>query len=383
MVAAIRRGASLRAVASRFRYSVRTVFKWVRRTQGQRLDRVAWQDRPRGNPQPPNRTPRLVVQRILQLRAWLKRHSPLGEYGAAAIRAQLQTEPLRPLPSTRTIGRILVRHDLVQRSRRRQPPPPPGWYLPALADGHAELDAFDIVEGLVIRRGAEVQVLNGISLYGSLAVSWPQRSILTGHVLRCLAQHWQRSGCPHYAQFDNDTRFQGTHRHPDCLGRVVHLCLCLGVVPLFVPPRETGFQAKIESYNNLWQQKVWQRWRHRSVPELGRRSQQFVLAHRAKHAPHGDSAPPRLPFPHAVPPSPTQPLVLFLRRTDEQGRLRLLHQSVRVDRHWPHRLVRLHLDVQTGQLRCYALRRRDPAWQPLLHTAHLDVKLSAWQPQEL
>jgi hypothetical protein len=276
MVAAVRRGASLRSVASRFRRSVRTVFKWVQRAQGRRLERVDWRDRARGNPRPANRTPRCVVQRILALRAWLKHHSPLGEYGAAAIRTQLRAELVRPLPCTRTIGRILVRHDLVQRSRRRQPPPPPAWYLPAVADGHAELDAFDIVEGLVIRRGAEVQILNGIFLYGSLAVSWPQPSILTAHVLRYLPQHWQRFGCPHYSQFDNDTRFQGTHRHADCLGRVVHLCLCLGVVPVFVPPRETGFQAKIESYNHLWQQKVWHRWRHRSVPDLAQRSRHFA-----------------------------------------------------------------------------------------------------------
>ncbi|HEY9173425.1 MAG TPA: hypothetical protein VI136_14155, partial [Verrucomicrobiae bacterium] len=260
--------------------------------------------------------------------------------------------------------------------------PPPGWYLPAVADGAAELEAFDLIEGLVIRHGPEVQVLNGISLHGSLVASWPYRSILTTHVLAALAEPWRRFGCPHYAQFDNDTRFQGPHRHPACLGRVVHFCLCVGVVPVFVPPRETGFQAKIESYNNLWQQKVWQRWRHRSLPAVGRRSEQFVAAHRAKHAPQADTAPARLAFPRSVPCRPTQPLVIFLRRTDAQGRLRLLHQSVRVDRHWPHRLVRLHLDVRTGQLHCYALRRRDPAWQPLLHTAHLEVKLSAWHRQE-
>jgi hypothetical protein len=324
-----------------------------------------------------------VVQHILYLRIWLKRHSALGEFGAAALRAQLQSEQICPLPSTRTIGRILLRHDLVQRSRRRQLPPPLGWYLPAVAQGHAELDYFDIVEGLVIRRGSEVQVLNGISLYGSLAVSWQRRAILTVDLLRYLPQHWQRFGCPHYVQFDNDTRFQGTHRHPECLGRVVHLCLCLGIVPVFAPPRETGFQAKIESFNHLWQQKVWQRWRHRSVPELASRSHQFVLAHRLKHAPRAETAPMRLRFPDAPPTAPTQPMVIFLRRTDEQGRLHLLRQSVRVDRHWPHRLVRLHLDVHSGQLWCYALRRRAPRWQPLLRTTQLEITLSPWHRNEL
>ena len=382
MVATVRRGASLRWVARRFRVALGTVSKWVRRAQGQRLDRVDWHDRPSGNPQPPHRTPTRIVRRVLQLRQWLKRHSPLGEYGALALRAQLQAEALTPLPAVRTIGRILVRHDQVQRGRLRRPPPPPGWDLPALADGHTELDAFDVVAGLVIRQGPEVEILNGLSLYGSLAAAGPHHAVKTADVLRALPEHWRAFGCPSYVQFDNDTRFQGSHRHPDCLGRVVHLCLCLGVVPVFVPPRETGFQAKIESFNDLWQDKVWQRWQHRSVPALARRSAQFVAAHRAKHAPRIDTAPPRLALPESIPHRPTQAQVLFLRRTNEHGTIDLLGRPIRVDRHWPHRLVRVELNVLAGHLQIFALRRRDIAWQPTLRTANVDVQVAPWYRSE-
>ncbi|MDB5313764.1 MAG: hypothetical protein JWO38_7966, partial [Gemmataceae bacterium] len=48
MVAAVRRGASLRAVAERFRVSLWTVQTWVARAGDQRLDRVDWSDQPRG-----------------------------------------------------------------------------------------------------------------------------------------------------------------------------------------------------------------------------------------------------------------------------------------------------------------------------------------------
>ena len=71
-----------------------------------------------------------------------------------------------------------------------------------------------------------------------------------------LVEHWRDVGLPGYAQFDNDMTFQGTHRYPDALGRVIRLCLSLDVVPVFVPPRETGFQAMIESYNGWWQVRV-------------------------------------------------------------------------------------------------------------------------------
>lgn len=92
MVAAVRRGASLRAVAAGLGRSVRTVFKWVRGAKGQRLDRVNWQDRPRGNPKPKNSTPRQAILLIVRLRAWLKHRSALGEYGAAAAALELFEE---------------------------------------------------------------------------------------------------------------------------------------------------------------------------------------------------------------------------------------------------------------------------------------------------
>ena len=43
-----------------------------------------------------------------------------------------------------------------------------------LAEGKAELDSFDIVEGLMLEGAKNVEVLNGISLHGALAASWPR-----------------------------------------------------------------------------------------------------------------------------------------------------------------------------------------------------------------
>ena len=46
-----------------------------------------------------------------------------------------------------------------------------------------------------------------------------------------------------------------------------------GITPFFVPPLETGFQAVIESFKGLWQQKVWARFHHENLSsELTARS---------------------------------------------------------------------------------------------------------------
>jgi putative transposase len=227
-----------------------TVNHWVQQTRGQRLDRVDWHDRSRA-PRHPPRTGAAIEDEVLAVRRELAQTSDLGFHGAEAIHDVLAARHLPGLPTVRTINRILRRSGVLDgQVRVRRRPPPVGWYLPEVAARRRELDCFDVVEGLVIKDGPHVEVLNGISLHGGLAVSWPREASITAKVVvGCLIEHWQAVGLPGYAQFDNDTIFQGTHAHPDVVGRVMRLCLSLGVVPVFVPPREPGFQAIMEGYN--------------------------------------------------------------------------------------------------------------------------------------
>src|SRR5262249_58542020 len=133
------------------------------------------------------------------------------EYGGVAIQRALQKCRRRRIPSVRTIGRIVQRRGLLDARRRvRRPAPPTGWYLPRVAQVKAELDSFDFVEGLVIRGGTDVMVLNMISLHGGWCASWVRSSWTAKATVETLLAHWRAQGLPGYAQFDNDTVFQGT-----------------------------------------------------------------------------------------------------------------------------------------------------------------------------
>jgi hypothetical protein len=238
-----------------------------------------------------------------------------------------------------------------------------------VAAGRAELDSFDIVEGLVIRGGTEVEVLNGISLHGGLCVSWPRSQITAKTAAHCLLEHWGQVGLPGYAQFDNDTIFQGAHQWPDSFGRITRLCLLLKVVPVFVPPREPGFQAMIENYNGRWQAKVWSRFEHADLVDLTAHSDAFVAAARQRVVPRMDTAPHRRRFPSRRRLNLQAPLrgrVIFLRRTSESGHVALLGHTYRPSVLWAHRLVRAEVDLTGGCMEFFALRRRDPTRQPLL-----------------
>jgi hypothetical protein len=311
-----------------------------------------------------------VEDLVLQVRRDLAQ-GDLGLVGAHAIRRALRQRRAGPVPSVRTINRILARRGVLDgRRRTRRPPPPRGWYLPDVAAARSELDSFDIVEGLVIKDGPEVEVLNGVSLHGGLVASWPRAAPVTAaSTVESLAAHWREVGLPGYAQFDNDTIFHGTPRYPDALGRVIRLCLSLGVVPVFVPPREMGFQAMVEGYNGWWQAKVWARFQHPDLGHLQDRSQRHVQALRGHRAARVEAAPARRTFPKdwklSLRARPRGRLV-YLRRTGGAGEVTVLGRAWQVSAAWPNRLVRCEVDLDADTVRFFQLRRRAPGDQPQL-----------------
>jgi putative transposase len=378
MVEAVRHGRSSSDVARKFHVSPSTVHHWVHHAHDQRLDRVDWSDRSR-LPRTTQRTEATIEDLVLEVRRQLQTTSDLGFHGAATIRLALQARGIESPPSVRTINRILRRRGVLDGQRRvRRPPPPLGWYLPPVAARCHELDSVDVVEGLVIKGGPQVEVLNAVSLHGGLVASWPgPASVTAKFAVECLVEHWREFGLPGYAQFDNDTIFQGTHAHPDAVGRVSRLCLSLGVVPVFVPPREPGFQAAMECYNGSWQAKVWSRFEHGDLSGLQDRSRRHVAALRRHRADRIESAPLRRAFPERWDLDLQTRLkgrIVYLRRTDATGAVEVLGRSLEVDRQWVHRLVRAEVDLDGGLIRFYRLRRREPGDQPMMREVAHRIK---------
>jgi hypothetical protein len=377
MIAAVRRGKSLRAVARSCHVSATTVKRWVDRARGKRLDRISFSDLSSAPLRIANRVSSATEQMVLSLRKELKEQSDLGEFGAAAIRRELQSRNSPALPSLRTIGRILERGGALDYRRRiRRPPPPKGWYLQDVANQRAELDLFDFVEGLVIRGGIEVGVFNVVSLHGGIVGSFPSTPHNTETALAAIIKHWSEIGLPSFAQFDNDNRFQGPHQYPDTIGKVIRICLSLAVVPVFAPPREHGLQNAIESYNGLWQAKVWSRFEHASIEALKERSNRYVEASHKRKAARQDSAPERRKFPgkwHRNDKAKVRGQIIYVRRTDERGSVIVLGRKYEVSANWTHRLVRCEVDIDQKEIRFYALRRSDWKTQPLLGRTHYEL----------
>jgi hypothetical protein len=384
MVKLVRQGRSMYAVARQFHVSASMVCRWAGRVRGKRLDRAVFANCKPGRAW--NRTAAELESHILDVRRELRESSVLGEYGARAIEVELKAQQC-VVPARATINRVLARHGVLDRTRRlRRPPPPKGWYLPALAAGRAELDSFDWIEDLKIAAGPLVQVLTGIALWASQPDAWPEASISTETVLSHLTGRWQSLGLPDYAQFDNEAVFQGAHHVADTVGQVSRLCMALGVIPVFAPPREPGFQNAIESFNGLWQAKVWQRHHFEDFAQLLAVSARYIVARRARSLSRLDQAPARRTFPQGFTFDVNAPLtgtLIFLRRTDDSGCAHLLGRRFEISPHWPHRLVRCEVDLTAHEMRFYALRRKEPADQPLLnevsyHREHKPFRGKPW-----
>lgn len=373
MVLLVRRGHSQRSVARRFRVSPHTIQRWVQRAGVLPLEKVAWGSRSQTAHRIANKTSPVLEEEVCLTRKQLETVGALGFVGAQAIHDALRERAaLSALPSVRTIGRILRRRGLLDGQRRvRRTAPPAGWYLPEVAQQLAELDSFDVVEDLRMENLGLFQLFTTRALWGPLAEAWPARVASASFILQALQAHWQCHGLPAFAQFDNDVRFQGGHNHPDVIGRVMRFCLALGVTPVFAPPLETGFQAIIENFNGLWQQKVWARFHHENLTALSAASQRFTQAYRRHLAQRRDHELPRRPFPKnweidwQCPPRGT---LIYLRRTNEGGSVKILGHRWQVDPLWSHRLLRCHVDLNHHRIDFYRLRRREPTEQPLVKT---------------
>jgi hypothetical protein len=351
--------------------SLATVQLWVRRAAGRSLDAVDWADRPPVAAHVRRTAPDTEVL-VLEIRQRLRSESVLGEYGAAAIRRELEELDVLagPVPSVRTIGRILERSGALDGRRRvRRPAPPPGWYLPDLRARRVELDSFDFIDGLWLRGGIPIDVLTGISLHGALAAAWPASGLRSAQTADLLEAHWRSVGRPRYAQFDNDARFIGGASVRDSIGTIIRFCLVAGVTPVFAPPRETGFQAAVEAFNGRWQRKLWLRFWNPSLDELQARSARYIHAVRQASALRIEAAPLRHPIPDTDRldrSAAASGRLVFLRRTSDTGAVTILNRLYPVDRLWVHRLVRAELDIDAGRIDVFALRRRDPDDQPLI-----------------
>jgi transposase InsO family protein len=78
-------------------------------------------------------------------------------------------------------------------------------------------------------------------------------------VIDHLKNVWKTREIPQSLQMDNDAAFYGSRKVPHHFGRVVRLCLYVGLEPIFIPVGEPERNGDVEQAHRTWDKAVWQR----------------------------------------------------------------------------------------------------------------------------
>jgi putative transposase len=317
---------------------------------------------------------------IVSIRRRLQAHAtPATRYcliGAPAIRAELKSLGIHPLPCERTIARVLERNGLTAPRVRLAPLLPRQEYPGPQARASNELHEVDLV-GPIYLKGRSHRYYIWIckdAFDGAVCLRLAE-SRRMDEVLWFLGECWKDLGRPEQVQLDNARELAGWGPAARTLSRVIRLCLRFGVSPVFIPAGEPQFNGSVENFNGWFQEPLLQR-KFRRPGDLRRELARLQEAVNTQHV-HprlGGKTPAqhrrglrlhKLPTRFAVP-TGRLPLaagrVLFIRRVSVAGTVTVLSQKFRVGKKHRGLYLRLVIDTGRGQLTAYLNGRVLKRW---------------------
>jgi putative transposase len=210
------------------------------------------------------RIPPELERAILSVRRRLQAHAtPATRYrlvGADAILAELKGLDLRPLPSVRTVERVLQRNGLTAPRIRLAPLLPRQQYPGPQARASNELHEVDLVGPIYLKgRGHRYSIWVGKDAFDGAVcprLASPRRM---DEVLWFLGECWKDLGRPEQVQLDNARELAGWGPAARALSRVIRLCLRFGVGPVFIPAGEPQCNGSVENFNGWFQGPLFQR----------------------------------------------------------------------------------------------------------------------------
>jgi transposase InsO family protein len=215
-------------------------------------------DLTRANQRVVNRTPPHIERAIIGIRRRLAAratpHSRYGLIGAAQLRNELEALGYTPLPSLRTIERIVARAGLSCPPLRVSHYVARSEYPGPHAQDTNQLHQVDGVGPRYLKGDSTryyflvLRDVFDLAVYIELV-----NSRKMDHVMAFLVHAWQHLGLPQQVQFDNGREFCGFGPAARCLSRVIRLCLRLGVEPVFIPKGRPQRNGSVEQFNGWFQ----------------------------------------------------------------------------------------------------------------------------------
>jgi putative transposase len=254
------------------------LYKWVKRFD--ESDASWLEDHSRRPLVIPNRTASEIEEIVKLIRLNLYNQDLFC--GAQAILWEMEDLGVEPLPSIRTINRILARNDLTHRRTGRYEPKGtayPG--LPSLLPNQTH--QADFVGPCYLKGSIRFYSLNIVDTATVRCGLHASVSMVSQAVLDGFWAVWTRIGIPERVQIDNALSFFGSRRHPRGMGPLIRLCLHNGVEPWFIPMAEPWRNGMVENFNERYQQRFLGKVIMASVEDLHAGSLAFEQRHNSRY----------------------------------------------------------------------------------------------------
>jgi len=241
-------GESPESICTSLNKSRAWLYKWVSRYDDHN---TSWSEsRSRRPKSVANYTPAEMVEIVKMVRLNLYNQDLFC--GAQAIHWEMEELEVMPLPSIRTINRILNRHSLTHRRTGKYEAK--GTAYPALPSLRAnQTHQADFVGPCYLKGPVRFYSLNVIDMATVRCGLSPAPSKASQLMIDGFWTIWRRLGMPNNLQVDNAMSFFGSRRHPRGMGPLIRLCLHHGIEPWFIPMSEAWRNGMIESFKNRYQ----------------------------------------------------------------------------------------------------------------------------------
>ena len=262
-------------------YSKSWLHKWVERYD---IKNSEWnQDHPKHPKNNPRRTSQEIEEIVKMSRRSLYKRGMFC--GAQAIDWELEEQGVIPLPSLRTINRILSRNDLTnKRTGRYEPKGTPYPEFPAKLPNQRHQADF---VGPRHIRGTDGAIrfysLNTVDLATGRCAIHPLLSRSGNVVHEGFWASWIRLGMPQHLQVDNELVFRGSPKFPRGMGPLIRLCLSYGIELWFIPPSGPWRNGVVEKFNDHYQQKFLKKVQMQTEVDLRRESLSFENKHNNRY----------------------------------------------------------------------------------------------------
>ena len=244
-----RNGESPESICTSFGKSRVWLYKWIKRYSG---EGPSWcEDRSRRPLSTPLQTPAEVEEIVKMIR--LNLYNQELFCGAQAIYWEMDELGVKPLPSIRTINRILSRNDLTHRRTGKYEAKGTAYpKLPSLIPNQTH--QADLVGPCYLKGPVRFYSLNVVDTATVRCGLYPSMSKSGQSILDGFWAIWMRMGIPDHIQIDNAMSFFGSPTHPRGMGPLIRLCLHNEIEPWFIPMSEPWRNGMIENFNDRYQQ---------------------------------------------------------------------------------------------------------------------------------